>query len=228
MFPMNQQTAAFFQYLPNNYLTAFQSMFPAGTPGADAARTAFGGGEQLASVVRAGADGQVAYLNRVVASTVQGAQRLVELNITAAKTSMEESTVVAKQLLGSKDPQEFIGFLVALAQPTVTKSVAYTRHVATIATETQAEVTRATEEQFAEAGRQYLGLLALKNTPASENTLAMAKTAISNASTGLEQFNQKSKQAVDTVEAAVNNVMNQAVQAAEQASTAATRARSKQ
>jgi phasin family protein len=159
---------------------------------------------------------------------MQGAEKVIDLNMTAAKTSMEESVVGARQLLGSKDAQEAVGFVAALPQPTVTKMVAYFRHLTTIANEAQSEVTRATEEQFAEMGRQVLGVMeqAFRNAPAgSENALAAVRSAITTANAGLEQFNQNAKKAVDTVEASVNQAVDQAVQVAEQASTAAARAR---
>jgi hypothetical protein len=49
-----------------------------------------------------------------------------------------------------------------------------------------------------------------KNAPASsENAVSMLKSAIGNASAGYEQFTKTTKQAVEVMEANLNNAVNQ-------------------
>ena len=137
---------------------------------------------------------------------------------------MEESTINAKQLLSAKDPQEFMALSASQSKPSAEKALAYSRHVAGIASSVQAEFTRAAEAQIAETSRKVAALVddVSKNAPAgSENVITMMKSVISNANAGFEQLNKTTKQAVQTMEANVNSATAQFAQAAEKATTRA-------
>ena len=108
-------------------------------------------------------------------------EKLIELNLTAAKASLEESSITTRQLLAAKDPQEFFSLTAAQAQPTAEKAMSYSRQVAAIAAGTQAEFTKAAEAQIAETNRKVITLVdeVTKNAPAgSENVVAAIKAGI--------------------------------------------------
>jgi hypothetical protein len=118
-----------------------------------------------------------------------------------------------------------VSLAVAQAQPTLVKAVAYSRHFADIAAAGKTQFSRAVEEQMAEAKRQVSALVdeACKSAPVgSENAIAIMKSAITNASTGHEQFTKGAKQAADLLEANRNTTVKQFSQAAKQKPATAT------
>ncbi|PLY44600.1 Phasin (PHA-granule associated protein) [Janthinobacterium sp. ROICE36] len=176
--------------------------------------------EQFSSATKTNLEAQFALFSSLTSKAFEGIEKIVELNLTAAKATLEESTAAAKQLLSAKDPQEFFSLSAAQAQPSAEKAVAYGRHLVAITSGTQAEFSKAAESQIAETNRKVLSLVeeVTKNAPAgSENAVAMLKSAIGNANAGYEQFSKTSKQAVETIEANLTSAVNQFTQAAEKA-----------
>jgi phasin family protein len=186
--------------------------------------------EQITSAAKANLEAQLSMLTALTAKAFESVEKVMDLNLNAAKATLEDSAVAARQLLAAKDPQEFLSLTAAQAQPTAAKAIAYSRHLAGIASTAQAEFTRAAEEQMAETGRKVSAMVddVSKNAPAgSENVIAIMKSAIGNASAGYEQFTKTTKQAVEVMEANLNSAVNQFSQAAEQTATSASRGRSK-
>ena len=176
--------------------------------------------EQFSSATKANFEAQFAMFTALTGKAFAGVEKLVELNLSAAKASLEESTATTKQLLSAKDPQEFFSLTAAQAQPTAEKVIAYGRNVAAITSGTQAEFSKAAEEQIAETNKKVIALVeeVSKNAPAgSENAVAMLKSAIGNASAGYEQFTKTTKQAVEAIETNVASAVSQFSQAAEKA-----------
>jgi phasin family protein len=174
--------------------------------------------EQFSNATKANVEAQLALWADLTSKTFESVEKLVDLNTNAFKSSFEESTAAAKQLLAAKDPQEFFTLTASHAQPNAEKALAYGRHLVTIASATQAEFTKAAEEQIAENSRKVVNLIdeVTKHAPAgSETVVAFVKSAIGNASAGYEQFSKSTKQAVDALETNLNSATQQFVQAAE-------------
>ncbi|MGN6389424.1 MAG: TIGR01841 family phasin [Burkholderiaceae bacterium] len=168
--------------------------------------------EQWTAATRMSLESQVALMTNLSAKAFEGVQKLIDLNVTAARSTLDESTATMRQLMSAKDPQEFLSMSSAQAQPTIEKALSYGRHLASIASSTQAELARTTEEQITTANRRFVDLMeqATQNAPAgSENVLAMVRSAIGNANAGYEQFSRTSRQAADAMQANVANAMNQ-------------------
>jgi len=154
-------------------------------------------------------------------------EKLVELNISTARSTLEDSSAAARQLLGAKDPQEFFSLTASQAQPNAEKALSYSRQLASIATGTGAEFSKAAESQIVEANRKVISLVdeVSKNAPAgSESFVAAVKTAISNANAGYEQFSKTSKQAVEALESNMNAAVSQFSATAAKAGNAASAA----
>ena len=180
--------------------------------------------EQFSNVAKANLEAQLSMITNLTSKAFESVEKVVDLNLNVAKASLEDSSIAARQLLTAKDPQEFFSLTAAQAQPTAAKAIAYGRHLAGIATSTQAEFTRAAEEQIAETGRKMSALVddVSKNAPAgSENVIAIVKSAIGNANAGYEQFSKTTKQAVEVMEANMNSAVNQFTQAAEKTASRA-------
>jgi phasin family protein len=168
--------------------------------------------EQFSNATKANFEAQFAIFSTLTNKAFEGVEKFVDLNLTAAKASLEETSATTKQLLAAKDPQEFFSLATAQAQPNAEKTIAYGRHLATIASTTGAEFSKAAENQIAETNRKVISLVdeVSKNAPAgSENAVALFKSAIGNATAGYEQFTKTAKQAVESLETNVNAAVSQ-------------------
>ncbi len=180
--------------------------------------------EQFSAATKANFDAQLALITTLTNKAFEGVEKFVDLNMNLAKASLEESTATTKQLLAAKDPQEFFSLTAAKAQPNAEKAIAYGRHLASIATNTQAEFTKAAEAQIAETSRKVISLVddVSKNAPAgSENAIALLKSAIGNANASYEQLTKTTKQAVETLEGNLNTAVSQFSAAAEKSAVRA-------
>ncbi|MBC3911014.1 MULTISPECIES: phasin family protein [Undibacterium] len=173
--------------------------------------------EQLSAATKANFDAQLALFTSLTGKAFEGVEKFIELNLNAAKSSLEESSAATKQLLAAKDPQEFFNLSAAQAQPTAEKVLAYSRHLSNIASSTQAEFTHAAEAQIAETNRKILSLIdeVSKNAPAgSEQFVSFFKTSIDNANASYDHISKSTKQAVEALEANLNNAVSTATKAA--------------
>jgi phasin family protein len=171
--------------------------------------------EQFSTASKTNLAAQLALFSSLTSKAFEGVEKVIELNLNVAKASLEESNAALKQLLATKEPQEFFSLAAAQAQPNAEKALSYGRHLASIASGVQAEFSKAAEAQIAETSRKTLELVeeVTKNAPAgSENAIALVKSAIGNANAGYEQLTKTTKQAVETLEANLNNAANQFVQ----------------
>lgn len=133
----------------------------------------------------------------------EGVEKMVELNVTAAKAALAESADHAKATLSVKDAQEFLALQAGLIQPLAEKTAAYSRHLYDIASGAGAEFTKNVEAQTAETQKTILGLVdsATKNAPAgSEPAVAMMKSAVSAANNAFESVQKSVKQATEMAE----------------------------
>jgi phasin family protein len=183
----------------------------------------FNAPEQFSNATKASLESQLAMFTALTGKAIESVEKVIELNLTAVKASMEDTSITAKQLLAAKDPQEFFSLTAAQAQPNAAKAIAYARHLGGITTGFQAELTRAGEEHIAETSRKVSALFddVSKNAPAgSENVIALFKTALGNANAGYEQFTKSTKQAAEVVEANMSAAVSQFTQAAEKTAAA--------
>ncbi|HEY0847908.1 MAG TPA: TIGR01841 family phasin [Noviherbaspirillum sp.] len=176
--------------------------------------------EQFSAASKANIEAQLAMMTELTNKAFESVEKVIDLNLNAVKSSLEESNAAAKQFLAAKDAQEWLSLAAAQAQPNAEKALAYGRHLASITSAVQAEFSKAAEAQIAESSRKVLELVEeiSKNAPAgSENAVAMLKTAIGNANAGYEQLTKSTKQAVEAIESNLNNAVSQFTPAAPKA-----------
>lgn len=174
--------------------------------------------EQFSAATKSAFEAQLALVTSLTHKAFEGVEKLTALNMHAARASMEESNAAIKHMFSAKTPQEFFALGTAQSQPTTEKAAAYARKVASIASEIQAEFTKAAETQISDMNHKAAALVddATKNAPAgSESAVAMFKSALGNANAGYEQFSRTTKQAVATIEGNVNNAVAQMTEAVE-------------
>jgi phasin family protein len=168
--------------------------------------------EQIAASNKA----NVETLFGLTAKAFEGMEKLVELNLTAAKAALGESATNAQAALSAKDAQELVAMQANLFQPLAEKTAAYSRHLYDIASGTQGEFAKAFEAQSAAAQKQFTAFVdsAAQNAPSgSEQAVAMMKGAVSAANNAMESVQKAVKQATEMAETNFNTVTAQAVSA---------------
>jgi phasin family protein len=126
-----------------------------------------------------------------------GVEKMVELNMAAAKAAIADSQSQAHAFMNVKDVQELMALQAGYLQPLSEKAVAFSRHVYDIASNTSKEFGHAFEEKAAEAQNSVS-----KNAPAgSESAMAMMKSAMSASQTAIESVQKAVKQATEAAEA---------------------------
>jgi phasin family protein len=152
------------------------------------------------------------------------AERLIELNIAAAKATLEESVERTQALLSARDVQELLAVSGGLAQPTLEKAVSYSRNVYSIANGASNEVSRIVDAQIAENNRKVAQLIdfTAKNSPiGSEPAVSMLKSAVAAANTAYDTFARATRQAVEMAESNVSAATSATIKAAAAANESA-------
>jgi len=168
--------------------------------------------EQLAGANKATVESMLTIANTAFAS----AERLAALNLNTARTMLEDAVNNAKALLAVKDLQELLNLQSAFAQPIVEKAVAYSRGVYEISAQTQEEMSKVFEGQFAELNKNVAAALdkAAKSAPAgSDVAVAAVKSAIAAANSAYDSMNKAAKQVAEIAEANVAAATNATVKA---------------
>lgn len=176
--------------------------------------------EQLSIATRTNLESQVALMTSLSTKAFEGMQKLIDLNVAATRSTLEDSAGRMREMMDAKDPQQALSLTNSNAQPNIEKALSYSRHIANIASTTHAEMARATEEQMAEASRKMVGLLeqATSNAPAgAENIVALMRSAIGTANASYEQLSKTTRQAADAMQSNVNNAFQQFSSAASNA-----------
>lgn len=157
----------------------------------------------------------------------EGVEKLVSLNMAAARASMEESAQQVNALLSAKDAQELVSLQANLAQPAAEKALSYSRQVYEIASATSADLAKLVELQIAEGNKKVVAGLdqIAKNAPAgSEGAVALVKSALSAANSAFDSVQKATKQAVEVAEQNMNAAAAATVKAAGVAPKAAKKA----
>lgn len=173
--------------------------------------------DQMSAATRAQIESQIQLLNTLTERTVESIQRIIALNVSATRSTIDDASTTIRQVLSSKDPQEAMTSTGNQAQPAAEKALEYGRQLNSIITSTQAEFSRTIEAQIAEARRQINSLVdeLTKAAPAgSENMVALFKAALQNANAGYDQLTSMTRQATETIQNNVNAATAQFTQAA--------------
>ena len=144
---------------------------------------------------------------------LQGAERILDLQLKAAKSAFADSVENAKAIAAIKDIKEFATLKDSLAQPTIEKATAYAKSVYDVTAATQAELGKLIEEQVSDFNRQVVTALdkVVKNAPAgSEVGIAAIKSAITAVNSGYDNLSKVAKQFADVTQSNVEAVAKQA------------------
>jgi phasin family protein len=180
--------------------------------------------EQFTASARAQMESQLHMATSLTDTMIDSVEKVIGLNLQAAKASLDNSVGNVQQLLSLKDPQEFLNVSTAQSQPQVDIALTYARHLASIATATHVELTKVAETQVTESSRHWISLLDSfsKAAPAGSDTaISMMKSAIDNVSSGYAQLNRSAKVAIEAMEHQMSAASSQLSQFAPRAASRA-------
>ena len=157
---------------------------------------------------------------RFAGVALEGAERIIDLQMKAAKSAFADSIEGAKTLASVKDLQQLTALKDSLAQPSIEKATAYAKSVYDVAAATQAEIGKLVEEQVADFNKQVVAALdkMVKTAPAgSEVGVAAVKSAITAVNAAYDNLSKVSKQFAEATQSNFDAVAKQAVNGAKKA-----------
>ncbi len=168
--------------------------------------------EQIAAAHKANMETLFGLTNKAF----EGVEKIVELNMTAAKAALKEAAQTTQAALSAKDAQELLALQASLMQPLADKTAAYSRHLYDITSGAAAEFGKVMEVQASETQRKVGAMVENmgRNAPAgSEASVAMMKNMVSAANTAFESVQKAVKQASDTAQSNFNSMTTSAAAA---------------
>ncbi len=148
--------------------------------------------------------------------SMAGAERLMHLQIDAAKTFVAEQTESAKALAEAKDPASMMALRARLTEQAVERAVGYSRNVYEVATQTQQQLAKLVEGQLAASQQQFAGAMEnmFKAAPGGSNAAIDAvRSTMAATQSAMDSMNKAAKQAAELAEANVKAVTDAAISA---------------
>ena len=155
---------------------------------------------------------------------LQGAERILDLQLKAAKTAFADSVENAKSIAAVKDLQQLAALKDSMAQPTIEKATAYAKSVYDVTTATQAEFGKLIEEQVSEFNKQVVTVLdnMVKTAPAgSEVGIAALKSGIAAVNSAYDNVSKVAKQFTEATQSNFKAVVKPSANGAKKAKKAA-------
>jgi phasin family protein len=133
----------------------------------------------------------------------EGIEKMVDLQLSAARASLQETAEKFQALMSVKDAQEMMSVNKEIATPSAEKALAYSRTIYDIAAQTSSEVQRLIDSQITDANKKVVDALDefAKSAPAgSEALISMMKSSLTAASSAYETANKAARQVVEMAE----------------------------
>lgn len=153
----------------------------------------------------------------------QGFEKLIDLNLSILRSSLEDAASKSQQAINVKDVQDVVALTQSVVQPNAEKALQYGKSVYDIFSNVQLNLSRIAESQIAQ-GQQHvtetIDQLA-KNAPTgTESAVALLKTSFATASNAAETVVKAARQAVDAADNNIQAATNASLKAAAQVSEA--------
>lgn len=109
--------------------------------------------KQFSAATRNEFASQLAAFNTLASKSMEALEKLVSLNLEAAKATREESMSAAKKILSAQTPQQFFAATSERLQANAQTIQSYARHLAEVTAGTQAEFIKIAQVQKADDGK---------------------------------------------------------------------------
>jgi len=161
---------------------------------------------------------------RFAGVALEGAERLLDLQLKTAKTALSDGLENARILASVRDFEQLTALKDTLVQPTFEKATAYAKKAYDVATETQTDLNKLVEDQVTEFNKQVISALdqIVKTAPAgSEVGIAAMKSTLAAVNSGFDNLTKVAKQFGEATQSNMEVVANQTIEAAKKAKKAA-------
>ena len=158
---------------------------------------------------------------RFAGVAIEGTERMIELQMKAAKSAFADGIESAKALAAVKDFQQFAALKDTMAQPSLDKATAYAKSVYDLTSETQAEFSKLVEAQVSDFNKEAVTTLdkMVKSAPAgSEVGVAAVKSAIAAVNSAYDNLTKVGKQFAQASQANLEAAASQATATVKKAS----------
>jgi len=150
---------------------------------------------------------QTKKLSAAASRTLEGFQKLAELNLETARASMEASGEQIRELLAARDFKTLTELVTSYSKPQPDAFKAYAQAVYSISRETGSGLAEIVEEQVAESQRQLYSAveeLAAKAPAGSEGAVAFTRQVMAASSTAYDQLNKAARQFTQMADSTVS------------------------
>jgi phasin family protein len=157
--------------------------------------------EQLAAWQKAALESTLTFAQTSLVS----AEKLLKLNLDAARNALEQAGKNTRELLAITDPQELVELRSKIAQVNMQQTASYAQNIYEIVSQTQALLTKLGEEQNARLNQQAAAgadLLA-KSAPGAEVASAAVKSTLAATNAMMDNLNRATKQFAELSEASI-------------------------
>ena len=176
--------------------------------------------EQLVALNKANVEAAL----RFAGIALDGAERLIELQLKTAKSALADSLQNARAITSVRDIDQLAALKDTVVQPSIEKATAYAKEVYDVAAETQADLTKLVEEQVSEFQKQVVAAVDqfVKSAPAgSEVGIAAMKSTLAAVNSGFDNLTKVAKQFGEVTQNNIEVVASQTIEAAKKARKAA-------
>ena len=135
---------------------------------------------------------------RLAQLSIENSQRIMEIQVTAAKSLFEEGVHNAKAMSAVKDPKDMMNLRANYAQTTTEKMLSCAREIAEITATTQAEFGKLVGEQLTSGSQDMFEAMQkmFKGMPISDqNAMGAMQTAMDTTRSAFEQMTRASAEA---------------------------------
>ena len=144
---------------------------------------------------------------QAAAKTLEGWQKLAELNLQTARASLEQSSEQINALLAARDTKALADLVTSFARPPQDQFSAYAKAVYSIYRDANQDFTSMLDKQVSASNRQLAESVETfaRNAPAgSEGVVSLIRQSIAAAQTAYDQVNQAGRQFADLAESKMN------------------------
>lgn len=158
--------------------------------------------EQFAALNQAGVSNAV----KLASLSIENTEKLVQLNINAAKRAIAQAVEGAQAVASVKDVQELLVLRAKLAEAGVENATGYSRTLYELSSEAQAGFSALAEESWASYQKGVASWVekASKSAPAGSDAAVNAfKSTFAASTAAFDQFQKATKQVVELADASV-------------------------
>ena len=144
--------------------------------------------------------------SKLAAIAMDNAEKLVKLNLSAAKSALAQSIENAQAVASAKDVQDIFALRARFAESGVQTAMAYSRQIYELASEAQAEYSAVSEEVWSgmTKGMAQWVDTATKSAPAGSDMAVNAfKSTVAATTAAFDQFQRASRQVINLADANV-------------------------